>query len=325
LRALQPSRVPRSPHAKLLGALILAICFSAGCAHRAATPNVPPPPVPASTQPPASTAGGASSAPSTPAARKPRKSSPQAPAAGSEGGAGYVEEGVASWYGFPFQGRRASDGEIYDMNQMTAAHRTLPFNTIVRVTNLNNGMQTEVRIIDRGPFVEGRIIDLSLAAAKAIDMVGTGTAPVRLEMISAGPIVTISNPAAAPAGPSAATENSASAPAKSPSAAASAATASAGPPAASVSARAANGDVNVGVFAVQIGSFATQAGASKLRDQLAASYPSVSVQRFDLPTGTVYRVFVGRYNFEPAAQEVAAQLQAEHGIAAFVVRVDPAN
>ena len=70
------------------------------------------------------------------------------------------------------------------MNQMVAAHRTLPFNTIVRVTNLNNGKQTEVRIIDRGPFVEGRIIDLSLAAARAIDMVGTGTAPVRLEIVS---------------------------------------------------------------------------------------------------------------------------------------------
>jgi len=200
------------------------------------------------------------------------------------------------------------------MNQMTAAHRTLPFNTIVRVTNLNNGMQTEVRIIDRGPFVEGRIIDLSLAAAKAIDMVGTGTAPVRLEMISAGPIVTIANPAAAPASSPSAAASKASAPPT-----------SAAPPAASVSARAASGDVNVGVFAVQIGSFATQVSANKLRDQLAVSYPSVSVQRFDLPTGTVYRVFVGRYGFEPAAQEVAAQLQAEHGIAAFVVRVDPAN
>ena len=91
---------------------------------------------------------------------------------------------MASWYGFPFHGRRASDGEIYDMNQMVAAHRTLPFNSIVRVTNLNNGKQTEVRIIDRGPFVEGRIIDLSRAAALAIDMVGTGTAPVEIEVLS---------------------------------------------------------------------------------------------------------------------------------------------
>jgi len=70
------------------------------------------------------------------------------------------------------------------MNRFVAAHRTLPFGSIVRVTNVNNGKHTDVRIIDRGPFVEGRVIDLSLAAANAIDMVGTGVAPVRLELIS---------------------------------------------------------------------------------------------------------------------------------------------
>jgi rare lipoprotein A len=101
-----------------------------------------------------------------------------------------VEEGVASWYGDPFNGRRTSNGEIYDMHQMTAAHRTLPFGAIVRVTNLRNGKQTEVRITDRGPFVANRVIDLSLSAAQAIEMVGPGTAPVRLEVIG-GP-----NPAA---------------------------------------------------------------------------------------------------------------------------------
>jgi rare lipoprotein A len=95
-----------------------------------------------------------------------------------------VEEGVASWYGIPFDGHRTSNGEIYDMHQFTAAHRTLPFGAVVRVTNLRNGKQTEVRINDRGPFVANRVIDLSLSAARAIDMIGTGTAPVRLEMIS---------------------------------------------------------------------------------------------------------------------------------------------
>jgi rare lipoprotein A len=98
----------------------------------------------------------------------------------------YVEEGVASWYGIPFHGRRTSNGEIYDMHEFTAAHRTLPFNAVVRVTNLHNGKQTEVRINDRGPFVANRVIDLSLSAAQAIEMVGTGTALVRLEVI-AGP------------------------------------------------------------------------------------------------------------------------------------------
>jgi peptidoglycan lytic transglycosylase len=96
----------------------------------------------------------------------------------------YVEEGVASWYGIPFDGHRTSNGEIYDMHQFTAAHRTLPFNALVRVTNLSNGLQTEVRINDRGPFVSNRIIDLSLSAAQAIQMVGTGTAQVRLEVVN---------------------------------------------------------------------------------------------------------------------------------------------
>jgi peptidoglycan lytic transglycosylase len=96
----------------------------------------------------------------------------------------YVQQGIASWYGPPFHGRQAADGEIFDMNRMVAAHRTLPFGSIVRVTNLDNGMQAEVRIIDRGPFVAGRIIDLSLAAARAIDMVRSGIAPVRIELVA---------------------------------------------------------------------------------------------------------------------------------------------
>ena len=100
--------------------------------------------------------------------------------------AAYTEEGIASWYGIPFHGRRASNGEVYDMNKLTAAHRTLPFETVVRVTNLSNGKATVVRITDRGPFVDNRIIDLSMAAAREIDSVGTGVVPVRLEIVSAG-------------------------------------------------------------------------------------------------------------------------------------------
>ena len=98
------------------------------------------------------------------------------------------ETGMASWYGHPYHGRAAANGEIYDMEKLTAAHRTLPFGTWVRVTNLANEKSVEVRIIDRGPFVGGRIIDLSHAAAEVIDMIGSGIAQVRLEIISA-PIV----------------------------------------------------------------------------------------------------------------------------------------
>jgi rare lipoprotein A len=97
--------------------------------------------------------------------------------------AGAVETGIASWYGPPYHGRRAASGEIYDMEKLTAAHRTLPFNTWVEVTNLTNGKKVRVRITDRGPFVRGRIIDLSRAAAREIDMVGAGVAKVRLEVI----------------------------------------------------------------------------------------------------------------------------------------------
>jgi peptidoglycan lytic transglycosylase len=100
--------------------------------------------------------------------------------------AGYTEQGEASWYGVPFHGRQASNGEIYDMNKLTAAHRTLPFETMVRVTNEKNGKSTVVRITDRGPFVNNRIIDLSYAAAREIESIGPGVVPVRLEVLSTG-------------------------------------------------------------------------------------------------------------------------------------------
>ena len=98
---------------------------------------------------------------------------------------GYTETGIASWYGHPYHGRPAADGEIYDMEKMTAAHRTLPFNTWVRVENLSNSKSVELRIIDRGPFVSRRIIDVSHAAAEALEMVGPGTAQVRMVVIRA--------------------------------------------------------------------------------------------------------------------------------------------
>src|SRR5437773_7085951 len=92
--------------------------------------------------------------------------------------AGGVQVGVASWYGPGFHGNRTANGEIYDQYELTAAHRSLPHGTRVMVTNLMNGRAVEVRINDRGPFVGGRVIDLSYAAARAIDMVGPGTARV---------------------------------------------------------------------------------------------------------------------------------------------------
>jgi rare lipoprotein A len=96
---------------------------------------------------------------------------------------GHTEQGIASWYGDPYHGRRAANGEIYDMEKMTAAHKTIPFETWVRVRNLSNKKICDVRITDRGPFFDGRIIDLSRAAARSIDMIGPGTARVKLTVI----------------------------------------------------------------------------------------------------------------------------------------------
>ena len=94
-----------------------------------------------------------------------------------------IEEGIASWYGPPYHNRKASNGETYNMHAMTAAHRTLPLNSVVRVTNLKTNSTALVRITDRGPFIAGRIIDLSLAAAKKLDVWKAGLATVRVEVL----------------------------------------------------------------------------------------------------------------------------------------------
>jgi rare lipoprotein A len=95
-----------------------------------------------------------------------------------------IETGLASWYGAKHHGKRTASGEIFDQKKFTAAHRTLPWGSIVKVTNLDNGKSVEVRINDRGPFPKGRIIDLSRAAARALGMVELGVSPVRMELLS---------------------------------------------------------------------------------------------------------------------------------------------
>jgi len=95
----------------------------------------------------------------------------------------FSQEGMASWYGKKFQGRKTASGERFNMYDLTAAHPTLPFGSMVKVTNLGNGKSVVVRINDRGPNTKGRIIDLSYAAAKKIDMIQAGTARVRIELI----------------------------------------------------------------------------------------------------------------------------------------------
>ncbi|MDG2243746.1 MAG: septal ring lytic transglycosylase RlpA family protein [Rhodospirillaceae bacterium] len=96
---------------------------------------------------------------------------------------GYREEGIASWYGPNFHGKRTANGEVYDMNALTAAHKTLPIPSVVKVTNLENGRSMKLRINDRGPFVDGRIIDLSRRAAQELDVIRSGIARVRVELV----------------------------------------------------------------------------------------------------------------------------------------------
>ena len=116
---------------------------------------------------------------------------------------GSAERGTASWYGEPYHGRRTSNGEVYDMDGLTAAHLSLPFGTVVRIRNLSNDRSVDVRINDRGPFLKGRLIDVSREAARRIEMIGPGTTRVEVTVLAApqDPVAVISpQPCVAAAG-----------------------------------------------------------------------------------------------------------------------------
>lgn len=125
------------------------------------------------------------------ASRSPARTAPHGPPA-----SGWTEQGVASWYGGRdgFEGKPTASGEIYDSSLLTAAHRELPLGSIVDVTNLDNGQTVRVRINDRGPFIAGRVIDLSRAAAKEIGLLGPGVGPVRLSVVTPGVVQEIVSP-----------------------------------------------------------------------------------------------------------------------------------
>jgi rare lipoprotein A len=168
----------------LLGSALL---FIVGCRHRNQAIAAPPPPPPSAAPAPAPTR--------TPEAQSPPQSG--FPAAGaaiadSPADADFVrshtpfstEEGLASWYGPPYDKHPGANGRIYDQNALTAAHRTLPLNSLIQVTNLTTGQSVIVRVTDRGPFVSGRILDLSLASAKAIGVWRPGVARVRIDVFA---------------------------------------------------------------------------------------------------------------------------------------------
>lgn len=166
--------------------LALLAALFASCGHpKQAQVNVPPPP-PVATE---SSPVNPNSRPegSTAKDRLPTNSSSESdlaePAIPSGTKPVETETGLASWYGPPYHNRKGSNGEIYNMHAMTAAHRTLPLGSIVRVTNLKTGHTALVRITDRGPFIPGRILDLSLAAARKLDVYSPGTAEVRVDVM----------------------------------------------------------------------------------------------------------------------------------------------
>jgi rare lipoprotein A len=206
---------------------------------------------------------------------------------------------MASWYGTKFDGRRTASGERYDMHQLTAAHPTLPFGTLVQVTNVENGRQVVVRINDRGPFGRRRVIDLSYAAARELRMVGPGTAQVELAVIGRFDPMAPASPAqpillavaTVPAAPDAA------APPGTPAAAAT--------PAATPAAD---------TYTVQVGAFGESERAEALQRDLAGRYPSAVV----LSDGTWSRVQVGRFGDREEAETLRAELAAT-GLAAIVV------
>ncbi len=150
-----------------------------------------------------------------------------------------TEVGMASWYGPPYAGRKGADGLVYDQNAMTAAHLTLPMGTMVRVTNLTNNESVVVKITDRGPFVHGRIIDLSLAAAKATGVYRAGVAKVKVEAFAA--------PVRANADPG-------------------------------------------GRWCVQVGAFAHESDAVKLKEEMIRRYATARVIEFPGPTGHWVRI-----------------------------------
>ena len=196
---------------------------------------------------------------------------------------GFVQTGNASWYGKKFQGRPTASGERFNMYKESAAHKTLPLGTFVRVMNFSNKKQIIVRINDRGPFVKGRIIDLSYAAAKKIGLIGPGVAPVRI--VALGRQV---GKLKSPQGIKPVVEIR---------------------------------DLNLGDFTVQVGAFQNKNNALKLADRLKVIFDYVDVSIHDARggEGTLYKVRVSKSKTLSKAGEIEKKLEAMGFDNAFIV------
>lgn len=183
----------------------------------------------------------------------------------------YKERGIASWYGKPFHGRKTSNGEIYNMHALTAAHKTLPFDTLVRVKNLDNNKKIDVRINDRGPFVHKRIIDLSYSAAQKLGVVIPGTAKVEITAIGIAIPSGGEKDAFRPYTPV---------------------------------------DFYQGSFTFQVGAFRDRKNAQRQRGILARKYKNAHIAVHDSGDGIYYRVRVGRVsNLEEAIRQEDALIK----------------
>ena len=166
--------------------IVLLLVLLSACGHpKQAHVNVPPPPPPVSTgETPAAQPSAKLPGNENPATAKGEEEADLAePTIPPDTKPIVTETGLASWYGPPYHNRRGSNGEVYNMHAMTAAHRTFPLGSIVRVTNVKTGSTALVRITDRGPFIPGRILDLSLAAARKLNVWQPGTAEVRVQLM----------------------------------------------------------------------------------------------------------------------------------------------
>jgi len=206
--------------------------------------------------------------------------------------AGYDRTGIASWYGRKFHGRKTANGERYDMYALSAAHKTLPLPTLVRVTNLENGRQVIVRVNDRGPYVKNRLIDLSYAAARQLGFASKGTARVRVQALERGrPTALMARRGAA----------------------------SSVPPYVPAPAHKTGGPM--GGMYVQLGAFASQANAYRLKRFLAGRYPDVRVRAFHHASGLLYRVRIGPYS-DPGRIEQAVLALKDSGFANVIVVIE---
>ncbi|SMC19188.1 rare lipoprotein A [Desulfacinum hydrothermale DSM 13146] len=197
---------------------------------------------------------------------------------------GYREKGLASWYGADWHGRRTANGERYDMHAMTAAHKTLPMNTHVKVTHLKTGRSVVVRINDRGPFVRGRIIDLSYEAARRLGLQKEGVAPVLVEAVRVASPVQVAGVTSWRLEP--------------------------------------RRSYREGHFVIQVGSFRERANALNVRRRLLPLGRHIFIRQVNLGGETFYRVQVGIYRKLDAADAMAGDLRRRGFADAFVVAVE---